>query len=114
MSETADPVTENDYNNHLESDIYDSEVSKTWRSKEDENDNQAALTPVGPSDLPAHTCTQLPKDHLIKSYFVWSVINTVLCCLPLGVAALVFSRRTKKSVLKGWFCYALQDYRCQP
>jgi hypothetical protein len=28
-----------------------------------------------------------------NNYFVWSILATVLCCLPLGVASIVFARQ---------------------
>lgn len=28
-----------------------------------------------------------------KSYLVWSILSTVCCCLPLGIAAIVYSAR---------------------
>uniref|UniRef100_A0A087XIT3 Uncharacterized protein n=1 Tax=Poecilia formosa TaxID=48698 RepID=A0A087XIT3_POEFO len=31
------------------------------------------------------------------SYFGWSVFNTVCCCVPLGVAALIHSNKAKSA-----------------
>jgi NhaP-type Na+/H+ or K+/H+ antiporter len=28
-----------------------------------------------------------------NNYFVWSILATILCCLPLGIASMVFARR---------------------
>ncbi|XP_056399795.1 dispanin subfamily A member 2b-like [Hyla sarda] len=30
-----------------------------------------------------------------KDYLVWSIINLICCCLPLGIAALIFSIKTR-------------------
>ncbi|XP_069598576.1 dispanin subfamily A member 2b-like [Ranitomeya imitator] len=30
-----------------------------------------------------------------KDYLVWSIINLICCCLPLGLAAIIFSIKTR-------------------
>ncbi|XP_040278303.1 dispanin subfamily A member 2b-like [Bufo bufo] len=30
-----------------------------------------------------------------KDYLIWSIVNLICCCLPLGLAALIFSIKTR-------------------
>nr|XP_020455858.1 interferon-induced transmembrane protein 3-like [Monopterus albus] len=32
---------------------------------------------------------------VVPSYLAWSIINTLFCCLPLGIAAIVYSCKAK-------------------
>lgn len=35
------------------------------------------------------------------AYLAWAIISTVLCCIPLGVPAIVFSTKTKQAIKQG-------------
>uniref|UniRef100_A0AAY5EDP3 Uncharacterized protein n=1 Tax=Electrophorus electricus TaxID=8005 RepID=A0AAY5EDP3_ELEEL len=37
--------------------------------------------------------TGAPRSNA-TTYLAWSILNTIFCCLPLGIAAIVFSCRT--------------------
>jgi hypothetical protein len=36
-----------------------------------------------------------------KNYLAWAIVTTVLCCLPLGVAAIVFSSQVNSKWAAG-------------
>ncbi|KAJ8347552.1 hypothetical protein SKAU_G00261410 [Synaphobranchus kaupii] len=38
---------------------------------------------------------------LPSSYLAWSIVNTLCCCLPIGVAAIVFSTRVNNAIATG-------------
>ncbi|XP_073513651.1 dispanin subfamily A member 2b-like [Phyllobates terribilis] len=35
-----------------------------------------------------------------KDYLVWSIINLICCCLPLGLAAVIFSVKSRDATLR--------------
>lgn len=43
--------------------------------------------PTGPGQYGAQPPLQSPPDN----YLVWAILTTVLCCLPLGIPAIVFA-----------------------
>ncbi|KAJ8276617.1 hypothetical protein COCON_G00083690 [Conger conger] len=45
------------------------------------------------------------------SFLAWSIFNTVCCCLPLGVVAIVFSSRVNNAVARGDLTAAESDSR---
>lgn len=35
------------------------------------------------------------------AYLVWAILSTVLCCIPLGIPAIIFSAQTRSAIKKG-------------
>ena len=54
--------------------------------------------PVGPPPGP-------PPDN----YLVWAILSTILCCLPLGVASIVFSSQVSSKWAIGDYAGALDS-----
>lgn len=53
------------------------------------------------ADIPVADAVQEPVPPCPPAYVAWSVIVTVLCCVPVGVAALILSSMTKSAYYKG-------------
>ncbi|XP_076147386.1 interferon-induced transmembrane protein 1-like [Alosa pseudoharengus] len=45
------------------------------------------------------------------SYLAWSIFNTFCCCLPLGIAAIIFSTRVNSANIAGDQARAESDSR---
>ena len=55
-----------------------------------------------PQSAPEPVITRQPMpEGMPSTYLVWSILSTVLCCLPFGIAAIIFSVRTRKAALEG-------------
>ncbi|XP_063292631.1 synapse differentiation-inducing gene protein 1-like [Pelobates fuscus] len=39
------------------------------------------------------------SEQRTSDYLWWSIMNLVCCCLPLGIAAIIYSRKTRDAVL---------------
>lgn len=68
--------------------------------------------------MPDELVSYFPKQQLIdpevvhrpKDYFAVSIVTTACCCLPLGVAALVWSSRVRTNVI-AIFLFSLIQFR---
>lgn len=58
--------------------------------------------PVQPIVPPASPVTQKPD-----SYLIWSILTTVLCCLPLGIVAIIYSTKVDPLWDKGQYDEAM-------
>ncbi|KAG5268377.1 hypothetical protein AALO_G00212020 [Alosa alosa] len=47
----------------------------------------------------------------VKSHMIWSIITTLCCCLPLGIGAIICSRRVDKANLEGDVTWAEEASR---
>ena len=47
-----------------------------------------------------------PPQFAPETYLVWSVLNLVLCCLPLGIVALVYSIQCQSAITSGQLAQA--------
>ena len=59
--------------------------------------------------MPLNMGTQLndkPRD-----YLVWSILSTIFCCLPLGIAGIVFSVKTRDANNLGDFNTAIKNHK---
>lgn len=80
------------------------------------NPNPWRPTPPGPppqpfSPQPAHVqprwewqqeAKPIPEGAEIPpAYLAWAIVSTVLCCIPLGVPAIVFSTKTRQAIKMG-------------
>lgn len=48
------------------------------------------------------------KPTLPKNYLVWSILSTVLCCLPLGIVAIVYSTKVNDYYIMGLYDEAMR------
>ncbi len=48
------------------------------------------------------------KPPLPKNYLVWSILSTVLCCLPLGIVAIVYSTKVNDYYIMGLYNEAMR------
>lgn len=67
--------------------------------------NDINVPPIPPVP-PVNTNTTPPpapnqKDQCPNNYLVYAILSTVLCCLPTGVAAIIFSTRVDKQWAQG-------------
>lgn len=59
-----------------------------------------------PQPQPKWEWQQEPKPipegaEIPPAYLVWAIISTVLCCIPLGIPAIVFSTKTRQAIKQG-------------
>jgi Interferon-induced transmembrane protein len=57
--------------------------------------------PLVPAGYPA------PPDN----YLVWAILSTVLCCLPLGIASIVFAAQVNEKWARGDVAGAMESSR---
>ncbi|MDR1964826.1 MAG: CD225/dispanin family protein, partial [Planctomycetaceae bacterium] len=50
-----------------------------------------------------------PPPPKIPNYLIWSIFSTICCCLPLGIAAIIFSVQSQSALTAGNFAKAAQD-----
>lgn len=67
-----------------------------------ELDKAAGMRPAAPPVAPPRPPMQ-PTGALNKPYnwLVWAILSTVLCCVPLGIVAIVFSSKANKLWAEG-------------
>lgn len=53
------------------------------------------ISPVSPTPQPA-SASQCPEN-----YMVFSILTTILCCLPAGIAAIIYSSKVDKAWAQG-------------
>jgi len=63
-----------------------------------ENENTPDLTT---SQMSGTLDDRIEKPKIPDNYFIWAVLSTVLCCLPLGVVSLVYSSKVSTHYLNG-------------
>ncbi len=69
--------------------------------------------PVTPSALPART--SLPTSGAFSAqakpanYLVWSILSTLLCCLPLGIVSIIFAAQVDSKFAAGDYAGAEQS-----
>ena len=51
-----------------------------------------------PYQQPAYPYGQAPSGQTNTGLLVWSIINLVICCLPLGIAGLIFTLNAKNAL----------------
>ncbi len=56
-----------------------------------------SVPPPPPPSAPMASAGGQPPDN----YLVWSILTTVLCCLPLGIASIVFSTQVNSKWAMG-------------
>ncbi|KAG8569943.1 hypothetical protein GDO81_014602 [Engystomops pustulosus] len=82
--------------------------------------------PPYPPPVTTHTQYGQPSPHVVvttqptsvvvpqplyKDHLSWSIVNMICCCLPLGIAALVFSIQTKDAIHRQDYPAAAQRSR---
>jgi hypothetical protein len=63
--------------------------------------NPAVQTPVQVIYSPQGTYAPPPQK--IQDYLIWSILSTLCCCLPLGIAAIVYSVQSKSAFAAGQY-----------
>lgn len=54
-----------------------------------------------PNPQPAPTPQFAPGEQSPNNYMVWSILTTLLCCLPAGIAAIIYSSKVDKAWAQG-------------
>ncbi|CAJ0950183.1 unnamed protein product [Ranitomeya imitator] len=58
-----------------------------------DGDNKKMYQPT--SDVVTMQPGPVPHQTPQKDYLVWSIVNLICCCLPIGLAAVIFSVKTR-------------------
>ncbi len=48
-----------------------------------------------PVDEKASSLPEMPSGKLNAGMLIWSILNTIMCCTPMGIAALIFAAKAK-------------------
>lgn len=48
---------------------------------------------------------------LVPDYLIWGILEAFLCCLPLGIAAIIYAAQANTSKSLGRYAEALQQAR---
>lgn len=61
-------------------------------------------TPIQASHAPLHPeqpVAEAPLEDCPPAYLAWSIVSLILCCIPLGVVAIIFSAQVKPAWRQG-------------
>jgi Interferon-induced transmembrane protein len=88
------------------------EASKSWQPSGDPPPPEdAGLPPVPPMPVgtSGYSATPLGAQTPIPNYLVWSILVTIFCFLPTGIAAIVFSTQVDSKLAAGDRAGALES-----
>jgi nitric oxide reductase large subunit len=88
------------------------ESSKSWQPSSDPPPPEAAgLPPVPPmpTGTAGYPMAPVGAQAPIPNYLVWSILVTILCFLPTGIAAIVFSTQVDSKLAAGDRAGALES-----
>lgn len=54
-----------------------------------------------PTPQPTPNPQPAPGEQCPNNYMVWSILTTLLCCLPAGIAAIIYSSKVDKAWAQG-------------
>lgn len=66
-----------------------------------QNTATAVQNPAPAFQSPQQAFNNPPEGKMPPSYLIWSVLSTVLCCLPAGIVAIIFSSQVSSKFYSG-------------
>lgn len=72
---------------------------------------QALAVPVTPPQYVSGPAPQTSSEEEITNFLPWSIVVTVLCCMPFGVASIVYAAKANSSKQAGDYVSAAESAR---